>query len=68
MHGYAAEESGRMNKKGVHRQAGPWYQTGNVFLGEECYTDMKTGITYAKQHTKCNTKVMRPKIFMTVTV
>jgi len=40
----------------------------DVLLGEECYTHMKTGITYAKQHTKCNTKVMRPMIFMKVTV
>jgi len=68
MEGYAAEETGRTKKKAVGREAGSCYPRGNVLLGEECYTHMKTGITYAKQHTKCNTKVMRPKIFMTVTV
>jgi hypothetical protein len=68
MEGYAAEESVRMKNKGVRRQAGPCYPRGNVLLGEECYTHMKTGIINAKQHTKCNTNVMTPKIFMTVTV
>jgi hypothetical protein len=35
MDGCAAEESGSMKEKGVQRQAGPWYRTGNVLLGEE---------------------------------